>query len=133
MATVAFGMGIDKPDVRFVIHLSPSKSVENYYQESGRAGRDGLSSQVLLLWRLADIFRLANIVFAEHTGLSKLLFMMAYAVETRRCRRRLLAEGLGDASNWRIEHCECSPCDICASSSPTCKSRWYYSAKYNYQ
>uniref|UniRef100_A0A5K3F8K4 ATP-dependent DNA helicase n=1 Tax=Mesocestoides corti TaxID=53468 RepID=A0A5K3F8K4_MESCO len=116
VATVAFGMGIDKPNVRFVLHLSPSKSVENYYQESGRAGRDGRPSRVILFWRLGDIFRLANMVFSEQTGLAKLSQMIAYVVDTRQCRRRLLADGLGDNS-WKAEHCGQSPCDVCSATS----------------
>lgn len=133
MATVAFGMGIDKADVRFVLHLSLSKSLENYYQESGRAGRDcATPSRVVLFWRLADVFRLAAMVFGEQTGQAKLRHMVAYATAASTCRRRLLAEVLEgdtaptfqDCSDWRNPDIGdanvvsgdggvCVPCDCC--------------------
>ena len=66
-------MGIDKPDVRFVIHHSLSKSMENFYQESGRAGRDDRESHCILLYRPFDIFQQSTMVFTEQTGKSVLL------------------------------------------------------------
>ena len=84
VATTAFGMGIDKPDVRFVIHFSVSKSMENLYQESGRAGRDDQKSHCIVFYRLADIFRQSSMVFTEQTGLDNLYGIMAYCTDLTR-------------------------------------------------
>ena len=84
VATIAFGMGIDKPDVRFVLHHSISKSMENFYQESGRAGRDDAKAKCITFFRFADIFRISTMVFTEKTGLQKLYEMVAYCREFKR-------------------------------------------------
>ncbi|XP_024040235.1 mediator of RNA polymerase II transcription subunit 34 isoform X2 [Citrus clementina] len=107
VGTVAFGMGINKPDVRFVIHHSLSKSVETYYQESGRAGRDGLPSECLLFFRPADVPRQSSMVFYENSGLQNLYDIVRYSQSKKQCRRstffRHFAEPLQDCNG----HAQC--------------------------
>lgn len=113
VATVAFGMGIDKPNVRFVVHYDLPKNIEGYYQETGRAGRDGLASEALLLFGMQDVatakYFVENLQDEEKRRIEnfKLAAMVDFA-EAQTCRRNVLLNYFGESSSQA-----CGNCDIC--------------------
>ena len=114
VATIAFGMGIDKPDIRLVVHYSLPKSLEGYYQETGRAGRDGLPAECVLLFAYADKVKQDYFINqiedgTEQRNARQMLDRMVEYAESPACRRRSILEYFGE--HWEEENC--GGCDVC--------------------